>query len=371
MKIVCRNQDENRPGGMTVVELVVAMALMVVVMGAVLPLLAGIRNGSDTQRAQSEMIQNSRVLNEHLLRHLGQATRVVQVSAASETDGYIEFEDANAVTNRYGVGTGDYVQFGPAGDPSDLAGPVSSLRFVCYDANDLAFPTAEPAAIRLVTWEAILRSTGRLARDRTVTGACYLRANGNVLRESVTTTYDFPTRQQGVEVVGFADQGKPQVPDDPDTPSAELSAGEYDALELEDSDSHTVSVTSNSEYAQARFVFVIDEDEADVAQIAATWNGQCINAHNARLDGASLYMWNYGTASYELLAASPPTELEITLTGSRTSALVNYIGGVGDDTILVLAVSNDKKTDPEACQLFTNYVKIDVAVLVEAGPLTP
>jgi len=356
---------------MTVIELVVAMALMVVVMGAVLPLLAGIRNGSDTQRAQSEMIQNGRVLNEHLLRHLGQAIRVVQVSAASETDGYLEFEDANGVTNRYGLGAGDYVQFGPTGDLSDLAGPVSSLKFVCYDANDLALPTQEPAAIRLVTWEAILRSTGRLARDRTVSGACHLRANGNVLRESVTTTYDFATRQQGVEVVAFADEGKPQVPDDPDTPALELDAGGYDALELEDGDSYSVSVTSNSEYAQTRFVFVIDEDETDVTQIAATWNGQCINAHGSRLDGASLYMWNYAASGYELLAVSPDTESEITLNGSRDSDLVDYIGGAGGNTITLLVVSNDKKTAPRANDLFTEYFKVEVIAWTGEDLLLP
>ena len=371
MKIVSRKQNESRPGGMTVVELVVAMALMVVVMGAVLPLLAGIRNGSDTQRAQSEMIQNGRVLNEHLLRHLGQAMRVVQVSAASETGGYIEFKDANGVTNRYGVGAGDYVQFGPAGDPSDLAGPVSSLQFVCYDANDLTVPTQQPAAIRLVTWEAILRSAGARTRDRSVSGACYLRANGNVLWESVTTTYDFATRQQGVEAMAFADEGRPQVPGDPDTPAPALEAGEYDALELEDGDAHSVSAVSNLQYAQARFVFVLDEDEADVTHIAVTWTGRSVNAQSNYLDGASLYVWNYGTASYELLAASPSTELQVTLNGSRDTALADYIGGIGDNEVSVLVVSNDRTKSPQTNLLFTDYVKIDVAALVEANPLTP
>ncbi|MBN2130818.1 MAG: prepilin-type N-terminal cleavage/methylation domain-containing protein [Sedimentisphaerales bacterium] len=371
MNRVCQNQDERKPRGMTVVELVVAMALMVVVMGAVLPLLAGVRNGSDTQRAQSDMIQNGRVLNEHLLRHLGQAVCVVQVSAASETNGYIEFEDVDGVTNRYAVGAGDYVQFGPAGDPADLAGPVSSLQFVCYDANDLAHSTQEPAAIRLVTWEATLRSAGRQTRDRTVSGACYLRANGNALWESVTTTYDFATRQQGVEAAAFSDEGKPQVPLDPDTPAQELGTGAYDALELEDGDSHSVNASLNSYYGRMRYVFIIDEDETRVTQIAATWKGRGINEHQARIDGASLYLWNYATASYELLIASPSTELEVTLNGSRDSALTNYIGGAGENTIVLLAVSNDKTTAHKANRLSADYVTLDVIALDGEDLLLP
>jgi len=371
MKIVCQNQNESRAYGMTVVELVVAVALMAVVTGAVLPLLAGVRNGSDTQRAQSEMIQNSRVLNEHVLRQLSQATRVVQVSSASETNGHIEFEDPDGTTYRYDVGAGDYVQFGPVGDAADLAGPVSCLQFVCYDANDLTHSTQEAAAIRLVTWEVTLRSAGHLARDRTGSGACYLRANGNVLQESSVTAYDFATRQRGVEAAAFADEGKSQVPGDADTPLQELSAGEYDALELEEGDFHSLIVSSNSNYARVRLVFLIDEDEADVTGIAATWKGLGVNGHQARLDGASLYLWNYGTASYELLAASPSTELEITLNGSRDSGLVNYIGGPSENTIVLLVVSNDKKTGQKANELFTDYVKVDVTASVDGDLLMP
>jgi type II secretory pathway pseudopilin PulG len=167
--------------GMTVLELVIAMAVMTLVLGAVLPLFAGIRNGSDTRWAHSEMIQNARVLNDHLSRHLAAGKRIVSVSQDSETDGYIELEAADGTLYRYGVGADDTIEFGPVGDLSALAGPVSSLRFVCYDANDLTSPTDVVGSIRLVTWEVIFRSSGRLTQDKRVTGACYLRANGNVI----------------------------------------------------------------------------------------------------------------------------------------------------------------------------------------------
>jgi len=222
-----------------------------------------------------------------------------------------------------------------------------------------------------VTWEVTLRSAGRLTRDRTGSGACYLRANGNVLQEGTVAAYDFATRQQGVEAAAFADQSKSQVPGDADTPAQELSVGEYDALELEDADSYSLAVSSNSNYARVRLAFLIDEDEADVTGIAATWKGRGVNGHHARLDGASLYLWNYGIASYELLAASPSTELKITLNGSRDSVLVDYIGGVSENTIVLLVVSNDKMTGHKPNQLFTDYVKVDVTALVDGDLLMP
>jgi prepilin-type N-terminal cleavage/methylation domain-containing protein len=164
--------------GTTLVELVVAMALLGIVLGAIVPVFAGIRNGSDTQQACTEMLQNARVLNEHLLRHLAQARRIVGFSSPAETGGYIEFEAADGTIGRYGVNQAGYVEFGPPGAGAELAGPVSCLRFVCYDANDLSRPIETAGTIHFVTWEAVLKSPGRLAQDGAVKGACCLRAKG-------------------------------------------------------------------------------------------------------------------------------------------------------------------------------------------------
>ncbi|MCL5279273.1 MAG: hypothetical protein M1376_05130 [Planctomycetes bacterium] len=175
---------------------------MATIFASIMPLLAGIRQSTDARWTGLEILQNARVLNEQLGRYLAQATRIVAVSASTDSAGYIECEMEDGVVYRYAVGARGYIEFGPVGDRhgpggslrgerhlSPLAGPVHYLRFVCYDDRDFDRPLETPAGIRLVTWEAglglptrnsalgtPLKSTGHLAPGKVVTGACCLRA---------------------------------------------------------------------------------------------------------------------------------------------------------------------------------------------------
>jgi type II secretory pathway pseudopilin PulG len=166
------------------VELTVATAIMAVIFTAVMPLFVGIRNSTDARWASLELVQNARVLNEQLCRSLTQARRVVAVSASTEDRGSIEFEAPDGTVYQCAVGTRGYVEFGPVGASHELAGPVEYLRFACYGAADFDTPVRTPDEVRLVTWEAGLRSAGQLTRSKSVTGACCLRVsplsrNGN------------------------------------------------------------------------------------------------------------------------------------------------------------------------------------------------
>ena len=82
----------SRPGT-TLIELVVAISLMVLVMGAVLPLISSMRKSWDTAQNSADAVQNGRVLIDHLNLNLSQAVKITEVSPASQTLGYIEFED--------------------------------------------------------------------------------------------------------------------------------------------------------------------------------------------------------------------------------------------------------------------------------------
>ncbi len=178
------------PLGTTLVELTVATAIMATIFAATMPLFVGIRHSTDARWANLEMLQNARVLNEHLGRHLAQAKRIVAVSACTDNAGYIECEMEDGIVYRCAVGARGYIEFGRVGDcrksgefqrdkgrSGILAGPVEYLRFVCYDDRDFRRPLETPDRVRLVTWEARLNSTGHVAPGKVVTGACCLRVH--------------------------------------------------------------------------------------------------------------------------------------------------------------------------------------------------
>jgi hypothetical protein len=161
------------------VELTVATAIMTTVFAALMPLFAGIRRSTEVRWASLEMVQNARVLNEYLCRHLAQARRIVAISPNTDDDGYVEFEAQDGVVYRCAVGSRQYIEFGPVGRLCELAGPVEYLRFACYSDADLDRPLPTPNGVRLVTWEAGLKSMDSPTRGKSILGACCLRVDPN------------------------------------------------------------------------------------------------------------------------------------------------------------------------------------------------
>ena len=141
--------------GTTLVELVLAVAILAVVFTAVVPLFTYARNTTTVTTGNTEAIQNGRVLMNHLNRQLSTAVYIADISAANTILGYIEFVDEDLNTLRYEVSDG-YVYYGPSGDLSLLAGPVSQFQFSGYGLEDLDTTTTDANDIRLVRIEAIL-----------------------------------------------------------------------------------------------------------------------------------------------------------------------------------------------------------------------
>ena len=165
---------------LTLMEMVIALAIMAVIFTIVLPLFRSIYNSWDSARASAEAIQNGRVLTEHLSRNLAQAVRITAVSESSVANGYIEFENNDANTLRYDVDANNYVQFGIVGDLYELAGPVSQFRFTCYDACDLdtsLAPITDVNLIRCVQVQTTLTNSAALGQDETFTVEAYIRTN--------------------------------------------------------------------------------------------------------------------------------------------------------------------------------------------------
>lgn len=359
-------------------EMVIALSIMIVILTAILPLFGQIRSGWESSQTAADTMQNGRILIDHLNHNLVKAVKVTAVSDASQTDGYIEFENNDSEAIRYDVnGTSGYVEFGPVGDLCDLAGPVSRLQFTCFDACDLdsyLSPVSDVNIIRAVRVEATVTDSSSSARNKTFTTIAYLRTNGNSGSGSgstTQTTYDYSNRIQETNIFAYDGEDNVQVPASSATPTNALGASQYDDIEFDDGTFHSYSVSSNSKYAQMRFVFLIDENESDVTQITAVFNGKGINTKKNDTDGASFYIWNDTYLNYELLEASADTESEVTLTGTLLSSLTDYIGGAGANTIILLAVSNSKKPNKESMELFTDYVKLEVTETSGSGGIYP
>jgi type II secretory pathway pseudopilin PulG len=162
---------------MTLVEILVAMAIVVIVFAAIVPQIRAIQNSWGSKRKTVEAIQNGRVLMDHITFNLMQANRVIAVSDSTEINGYVEFEDNDGNTMRYEIGAGSLVQFGPVGSLSELAGPVSQLQFACYDACDLDTPITDVNQIRSVKVLSTFTNSAALGRDQSFTAQAYLRTN--------------------------------------------------------------------------------------------------------------------------------------------------------------------------------------------------
>lgn len=164
--------------GMTTLELVIASAIMLIVVGTLLPLFAGVRNSWDAKAGNSEMLQNARVLTEHIHRHLSEARKIADVSPPSESRGYIVFEDNDGNNLRYDVAADNLVQFGPVGSLSDLAGPVSQMQLTCYSGHDFENATTDVNSIRYVEVELTVINAASFGRDLQFATSAFLRTNG-------------------------------------------------------------------------------------------------------------------------------------------------------------------------------------------------
>jgi hypothetical protein len=131
----CFGASSSRKG-VTLVELVLATGLAAVMMAALAAAFRAVHEGWRIGDRRSEVLQNGRVAIAEMTRVLRQLRRGSSVSGPADTSGYIEFYDKDGALMRFGrnVGSG-YLEYGPPGGLSALAGPVSVLRFTCYDIN--------------------------------------------------------------------------------------------------------------------------------------------------------------------------------------------------------------------------------------------
>ena len=90
---VRHNRQYNRTA-LTLVEMIIAMAIMAIIFAAIVPQFRNIRISWDSKRASAETLQNGRVLIDHLNHNLTKAVKITAVSDDNEPNGFIHFEDS-------------------------------------------------------------------------------------------------------------------------------------------------------------------------------------------------------------------------------------------------------------------------------------
>ena len=168
--MIKRNDKIRLRRALTLVEVICAMVMITIIFAAVLPQFSLMLHSWDSKQGAAEAIQNGRVLMDHINRNLSNAKRITAVSASTVTSGYIQFVDFNDFNDRYDVAASDsYVEYGVVGSLSDLAGPVNSFKFTCYDANiTLLSPVTDTNLIRLVKVDATVETPLRTARIKLI-----------------------------------------------------------------------------------------------------------------------------------------------------------------------------------------------------------
>ncbi|MHC4131994.1 MAG: LamG-like jellyroll fold domain-containing protein [Planctomycetota bacterium] len=179
--MVYQSAQNRGCGGLTLIEMVIAITIMVIVFAALLPQIKAMRNSWDSKEGNAEALQNGRVLTDHVYQTLAKAVNITDASDKDQTLGYIVFEDNDGNNMRYDVnGTTNYVEFGQVGDLSDLAGPISKFQLTCYDTCDLdnpIDPITNTDFIRYVKMEAIFTNSASNSQDKTFITSVYLRTN--------------------------------------------------------------------------------------------------------------------------------------------------------------------------------------------------
>ncbi|MHC4535676.1 MAG: LamG-like jellyroll fold domain-containing protein, partial [Planctomycetota bacterium] len=121
------------------------------------------------------------------------------------------FESSDANNLRFDInGTSNYVEFGPVGSLSDLAGPVSQLVFTCYDCNNFDTPITDVNSIRFIKAQTILTNPAAIGQDKTFTTYTYLRINPDSMGEGLVGWWklDETSNKDAADSSGYGNDGR-------------------------------------------------------------------------------------------------------------------------------------------------------------------
>jgi type II secretory pathway pseudopilin PulG len=193
-------QDEYKrsKSGLTLVELILVLALMGTLTAALVPVLRSVNAGWKAGERTLEVSQNARVAVDFAMRALRQSRRVTAVSGPGETPGFIEFVAADNRLQRFDFDseTG-MLRLGPPASQSNLAGPVHSLAFTCYDSGNRQMPApVNLSQVRAVAVDVTVLDAENHVPDLPMTMKALVRRDaGLVINEIMYNPQESPDRK--------------------------------------------------------------------------------------------------------------------------------------------------------------------------------
>lgn len=137
--------------GFSLLEVVLVIALIGILLTAMLPYFSTLNTSWLLFESESEVMQNSRVAIEYFEREFTQAYKINSITDSTNNLGSITFEKSDGtLVTLLTDNTGSEMVFSleDSGTRHEIAGPISELKFVGYDANGAT--TNIPALIKSV-----------------------------------------------------------------------------------------------------------------------------------------------------------------------------------------------------------------------------
>jgi type II secretory pathway pseudopilin PulG len=136
--------------GMTMIELLITVVLLALTIIAITkPINNDYRIWKSGDR-YAEVMQNALIGIDKMMRELKYAQKIISISSPTNTQGYISFTDRLGIDKKFQYTTANgYLLYGPTGSLSNLSGPISSLKFSCFQ-SDGAVPTDEPSKVTVI-----------------------------------------------------------------------------------------------------------------------------------------------------------------------------------------------------------------------------
>ena len=173
-------------------------------------------------------------------------------------------------------------------------------------------------------------------------------------------TYDFSSTGAGSDKWAYRYQCNAKPPPISDVPDDEFKVKQYKGIKIDDDTMQVDTSSANGFYAIHRFKFKIEEPEANITKLDVLWDGR--GTHEWGTDGATLYIRNFETGSYEQLDTSTDTDTYIALEGTITANIGDYIDD--DGSLIIIAEQNSAQWSflwwVFRSQIGTDYVKANV-----------